>query len=67
MNRLLFRESTQGLSGPAQGATIALTESFRTENQFHGGQLGLLLASQRTSSLSLELLAKLPWETRNNG
>ena len=40
-------------------ASIALNEAFVTENQFHGGQLGLRWVNQRCCDWSAEFLAKV--------
>ncbi|MDA0659188.1 MAG: BBP7 family outer membrane beta-barrel protein, partial [Planctomycetota bacterium] len=54
-----FSSSTLGLSGPLLNASIALNEAFVTENQFHGGQLGLRWVNQRCCDWSAEFLAKV--------
>jgi hypothetical protein len=56
-DELRFRESTTGLSGPAQGAEIDLTERFRTSNDFNGGQIGIRSVHRPTDLWSLELLS----------
>jgi hypothetical protein len=56
-DELRFRESTTGLSGPAQGAEIDLTEQFRTSNDFNGGQIGIRSVHRPTDLWSLELLS----------
>lgn len=56
---LLIRESTLGLSGPAQGAELELFDSFATTNQFDGGEIGVRWARKRNECWSLDFLAKV--------
>ena len=56
---LTFRESTLSLSGPTQDASFLLTDAFETENEFHGGQLGVQFSSQSSPLWSMDIAAKI--------
>ena len=57
-DRISIAENTTALSGIAQDSTFDLTESFETDNHFHGGQLGLKIVETPLPRWSLEMGAK---------
>lgn len=52
-------ESTRALSGPILNSTFNLTDQFRTENEFNGGQFGMRVTPAMHRPWSLELGAKV--------
>jgi hypothetical protein len=44
---------------PSFGVIFDVTDSFRTQNEFHGAQIGFLATSRRNNNLSVELLGKV--------
>ena len=55
---LTFRDFNESLSGLAAGTTFDIRDSFATNNEFHGGQLGLLAELQQ-SCWTFEFLMKI--------
>ncbi|MEO2011814.1 MAG: BBP7 family outer membrane beta-barrel protein [Pirellulaceae bacterium] len=58
-DRIGIRESTLALSGALAGTTFDLLDDFRTQNQFHGGELGIVMECQSCAGWSLETVAKV--------
>ncbi|MCA9266448.1 MAG: BBP7 family outer membrane beta-barrel protein [Planctomycetales bacterium] len=56
--RLAITESTTGLADPVDGVEIDLFDRFHTDNDFHGGQLGLRYVQQPHAPWTLELVGK---------
>lgn len=52
-------ESTRALSGPLLNTTFDMSEQFRTENEFNGGQIGMRVTPAMNRPWSLELGAKV--------
>ena len=57
--QIRFQETTLGLSGPAQDATIVLNERFEIDNEFRGGQFGFRMVRPSCTDWSWEFTAKL--------
>lgn len=54
-----IEESTTALSGPIINTTFDLFDQFSTENEFHGGQIGVEYVGALYHGWSLEFLAKV--------
>jgi hypothetical protein len=54
-----IRENTRALSGPISGTTFELRDQFDSENQFHGGELGVSIACPSSVCWSWEAVLKL--------
>ncbi|MEZ6119720.1 MAG: BBP7 family outer membrane beta-barrel protein [Pirellulaceae bacterium] len=65
-DNLTITERTTSLVAPLEGATFDLTDQFRTENTFHGGQLGLRYAPWRASCFQLEFTGKVALGNSNS-
>lgn len=52
-------DSTSALSGPIAGASLGIFDEFASENQFHGGEIGIHYMGARRGCWSLDLLAKV--------
>jgi len=62
-----FLENTASLSGPTEGATFLLSERFRSENQFQGGQLAARYHTHDINGWVLELNASLALGNNHSG
>ena len=58
-DHLRINENTISLSGPTIGSTFSLFDSFETENEFHGGQFGLRILTQKNDCWTFEWSALL--------